>query len=54
MKTIKSQMKELCEQKIVNMGEFRLLKRLEAIRKYFGIPATKIVQDGDGAWSGKK
>jgi hypothetical protein len=47
-------MKELCKQKVVYMSEFRFLKRLDGIRKYFGIPATKIVQDDDGAWSGKK
>ncbi len=54
MKTIKSQMKELSKQKVVNMSEFRFLKRLENIRKYFGIPASKIAQDDDGAWSSKK
>lgn len=54
MKTIKSQMKELCKQKVVNMSEFRLLKRLEGVGRYFGIPASKIAQDDDGSWTGKK
>jgi hypothetical protein len=54
MKTIKSQLKELCNRKVVSMSEFRFLKRLDSVRKYFGIPAEKIAQDDDGAWSGKK
>jgi hypothetical protein len=50
MKTIKSQLKELCKEKIVDMNEFRFLKRLDNVRKYFGIPPTKVVRSDDGAW----
>lgn len=54
MKTIKSQLKVLCKEKVVDMNEFRFLKKLDNLRKYFGIPQTKVVQDDNGAWFKEK
>ena len=51
MKTIKAEITQLKKQKVVELNQYKFLKRMETLRRYLKISDQKLIQTDEGVWS---
>lgn len=51
MKTIKAEIIQLKKQKVVELNQYKFLKRMETLRRYLKISDQKLIQTDEGVWS---
>jgi hypothetical protein len=51
MKTVNSELQKLCSEKVVDLTRYKILKRLEKMRRHLKLADQRLIQNEEGVWS---